>query len=50
MPMQPGDVKNTYAETKKLAKCIDYKPNTSIEKGVLKFVEWYKTYHQINLN
>ena len=50
MPMQPGDVKNTYAETKKLSKCIDYKPNTSIEEGVFKFVEWYKTYHQVNLN
>ncbi len=44
--IQPGDVPNTEACTKKLEEWIDYKPNTSIAFGVAKFVDWYKKYYK----
>lgn len=43
-PMQPGDVHSTYAGTALLEKYAGYKPKTSIEDGLKRFVEWYKTY------
>ena len=46
LPMQPGDVKATFADTSKLENWINFKPNTSIENGVSKFVEWYKAYYK----
>lgn len=45
MPMQPGDVENTYAKVDELQKLIDFKPNTSVEEGVEKFISWYKAYY-----
>ena len=44
-PIQPGDVKETLADTSSLEKWIEFKPNTSIEFGIRKFVEWYKLYY-----
>ncbi len=46
MPMQPGDVPLTYADTTKAEKLLDYKPKISIEEGVKRFVEWFKKYHK----
>ena len=46
MPMQPGDVKSTYADTKKLEKWINFKPSTNIEIGIDKFVNWYKKFYK----
>ena len=45
MPMQPGDVENTSADTHSLEDWISFKPNTSIEKGVTEFVSWYKSFY-----
>tara|TARA_B100001989_G_C24551861_1_gene475889 strand:- start:31534 stop:32556 length:1023 start_codon:yes stop_codon:yes gene_type:complete len=45
LPMQPGDVKATYADTSKLEKAIDYKPKTSIKEGVANFIEWYGQFY-----
>ena len=45
MPMQPGDVKETFADTKKLEQWIDYKPNTTIKEGIREFINWYKDYY-----
>lgn len=45
-PMQPGDVKKTYADTSDLEKDINFKPDTSIEEGLGKFVDWYKNYYK----
>ncbi len=45
MPMQPGDVENTSADTHSLEDWISFKPNTSIEKGVTEFVSWYKIFY-----
>jgi UDP-glucuronate 4-epimerase len=47
LPMQPGDVKSTYADINDLKNDFGYKPNTSIEIGVSKFIEWYKMYYKI---
>ena len=47
MDMQPGDVLRTYADVSDLERDINFKPSTSIEDGLKKFVEWYKDYYQI---
>jgi UDP-glucuronate 4-epimerase len=46
MEMQPGDVVRTYADVSDLEEDIDFKPDTSIEEGIGKFVEWYKEYYK----
>ncbi len=46
LPMQPGDVKATSADTSKLENWINFKPNTSIKNGVTEFVKWYKDYYK----
>ena len=45
LPMQPGDVYQTYADVSDLMQDFDFKPSTSIEEGLKKFVEWYKMYY-----
>jgi len=45
--MQPGDVKETYANTELLQKFIGFKPNTSIDKGIKEFIRWYLEYYKI---
>ena len=45
MGMQAGDVKVTSADTSGLNQWVNFKPNTSIEEGVKRFVDWYKTYY-----
>jgi UDP-glucuronate 4-epimerase len=47
LPMQPGDVPDTWADVSALRRDVGYAPNTSIEEGVAKFVKWYREYHQI---
>jgi UDP-glucuronate 4-epimerase len=44
LPLQPGDVPDTYADVADLVEQFDYKPGTSVEDGVARFVEWYKGY------
>tara|TARA_Y100000768_G_scaffold363383_1_gene322979 strand:+ start:332 stop:1333 length:1002 start_codon:yes stop_codon:yes gene_type:complete len=46
LPMQPGDVKKTFADINLLSSAIDYRPSTSIEKGLKEFVKWYIQYYQ----
>jgi UDP-glucuronate 4-epimerase len=45
MPMQPGDVLRTYADVSKLEEIINYRPETKIDEGIGKFVDWYKEYY-----
>lgn len=45
LPMQPGDVYQTYADVSELEKDFDFKPKTSIEEGLGKFAKWYKEYY-----
>lgn len=47
MPMQPGDVKETYADITETTELTGYKPTTAIREGVPRFVEWYKSYFKI---
>jgi UDP-glucuronate 4-epimerase len=45
LPMQPGDVPKTFANVDDLVADVGFKPATSIEEGVGRFVEWYRAYH-----
>lgn len=45
LPMQPGDVEKTWADTADLEKDYNYKPSTTVSKGVDSFVKWYKEYY-----
>ena len=45
LPMQEGDVPATYANTEDLENDVGFRPHTSVEHGIAKFVEWYKSYH-----
>jgi len=46
LPMQPGDVQATYADIDELSRAVGYRPNTSIEEGVSRFVDWYREYYK----
>ena len=47
LPLQPGDVPDTYSNTSNLKKRFNYKPSTSVVDGVSNFVRWYKDYYQL---
>jgi UDP-glucuronate 4-epimerase len=46
LPIQPGDVPDTYADISNLIEDYNYKPKTTVENGVLKFSEWFKKYYR----
>jgi len=47
LPLQPGDVPDTYANVDDLVEQFDYKPSTSVEEGVAHFVNWYRQYFNL---
>lgn len=47
LPLQPGDVPDTYANVDDLIKDVDYKPSTPLEEGIAKFVAWYREYYKV---
>lgn len=47
MPMQPGDVLETSADTSALFEAIGFKPQTGVEEGVKKFVDWYRDFYSV---
>ena len=47
LPLQPGDVQDTYANVDNLKQKFNYKPSTSVINGVTNFIEWYKDYYQV---
>lgn len=47
LPLQPGDVPDTYADVAALVEDVDYRPNTQVKVGVKRFVDWYKKYYQV---
>jgi UDP-glucuronate 4-epimerase len=49
LPMQPGDVKRTYADITKARKILGYHPVTAFEDGIEKFVQWYKENNKLSL-
>ena len=46
LPLQPGDVPDTYADTTNLNEKFNYKPSTSVTDGVFNFIKWYRSYYQ----
>ena len=46
LPMQPGDLPDTWADVGALAREVGYRPATDLETGVKHFVEWYLAYYQ----
>ena len=49
LPLQPGDVPDTYADTEALGADVGYQPNTPVEEGVKRFVDWYLDFYGIDL-
>jgi UDP-glucuronate 4-epimerase len=47
LPLQPGDVQDTYANVDELAKQFYYKPDTTVQDGIQQFVEWYRNYFKV---
>lgn len=47
LPMQQGDVLATFADIDELSQAVDYRPVTSIEEGLHKFVQWYREYYNV---
>ena len=47
LPLQPGDVPDTYADVTELVNDVGYKPSTSVEDGIAKFVAWYRDYYKV---
>ncbi len=48
LPIQPGDVPETYADIEKTKKMLGFNPKTSIRTGIRKFLSWYRNYYNIN--
>jgi UDP-glucuronate 4-epimerase len=46
LPMQPGDVPDTWADVEALSQDVGYKPATPVEEGVARFVDWYLSYYR----
>lgn len=47
LPLQPGDVLETWADVSSLARWIDFSPSVSLEHGVGRFVSWYRDFHRL---
>jgi len=47
LPLQPGDVPDTYADVNDLVNELEYEPKVSIEEGIKEFVGWYKSYYNV---
>ena len=45
-PMQPGDVTRTDADVTDLQRDLNYKPDTTVDEGIGRFVRWYKEYYK----
>jgi len=48
LPLQPGDVPDTYADVDDLIRDLDYQPSTPLEVGIAEFVKWYKSYYGLD--
>jgi UDP-glucuronate 4-epimerase len=47
LPLQLGDVPDTYADVQDLERDVGYKPATTVEEGVQAFVDWYRDYYKV---
>jgi UDP-glucuronate 4-epimerase len=46
LPIQPGDVPATFADIRRAQAALGFQPTTTIEKGLPRFIRWYREYHQ----
>jgi len=49
LPLQAGDVPDTWADVEDLAADVGYRPSTPVEEGVRRFVDWYLDYYKVTL-
>jgi len=47
LPLQPGDVPDTYADVTELVEDVGYQPSTTVEDGIARFVDWYRDYYGV---
>lgn len=47
LPLQPGDVPDTFADSSALEQMVGYKPSVSVDDGVKQFVDWYRDFYQV---
>ena len=47
LPLQPGDVPDTFADSNELKRAVGYEPVTAVSEGVANFVAWYRNYYQV---
>ena len=47
LPLQPGDVPDTFADVQELIRDTGYKPDTQVKEGVKRFVDWYRDYYKV---
>ena len=47
LPMQPGDVRDTYADISAIQRDLGFEPRTRIDEGIPRFVDWYRSYHGV---
>jgi UDP-glucuronate 4-epimerase len=47
-PMQPGDVRDTFADISAIQRDHGFEPATTIDEGIPRFVDWFKDYHRID--
>lgn len=47
LPLQPGDVPDTYADVDALVQDVGYRPSTPVEEGVKRFVDWYRDFYKV---
>ena len=47
LPMQPGDVPDTYADVDQLIQDVNYKPETTVQEGIKRFITWYRNYYKL---
>jgi UDP-glucuronate 4-epimerase len=48
LPLQPGDVPESFADIEASRRDLGFEPKTTIEVGLARFVQWYKQYYQVN--
>ncbi|MEQ1929455.1 MAG: NAD-dependent epimerase [Parvularculaceae bacterium] len=48
LPIQPGDVRTTFADVADLSRDVGFSPSTPIDAGIGRFIEWYKEYHRVS--
>jgi UDP-glucuronate 4-epimerase len=46
LPLQPGDVPATFADVTSLEEAVGFRPQTSVQEGIGRFIDWYRSYYQ----